>query len=98
MVERIFATCGKFAVGADALQWILYRRRRRGVKEDWDAISFVRSTKEILARCMREKGCDAGTAQNLLAGLPDTFDTWKAAQAASNGFLGHGPGRGRQAP
>jgi hypothetical protein len=43
-------------LAADDLQWILYRRRseKRG---GWKGVSFVRSTKTILARCMREKGC-----------------------------------------
>jgi hypothetical protein len=29
---------------------------------------------------MREKGCEPSTARNLLAGLPDTFDAWKATR------------------
>ena len=48
----------------------------------WRAVSFVRSTRDILARCMREKGCNLPTANLLLAGLPDTFDEWKALQHA----------------
>ena len=79
MSERIFAISGDWALGADPLQWILYRRRSR-TKGGWSAVSFVRSTRTVLERCMREKGCSEDTARNLLAGLPDTFDAWKATR------------------
>jgi len=51
-------------------------RRKPNSFTGWGAVSFVRSTKDILARCMREKGVDEGTAAVLLAGLPDIFDRW----------------------
>lgn len=73
MTERIFATSGKWAVGADNLQWILYRRYEGG----WRPISFVRSEQSILERCMREDGCPDLHREVLLAGLPSTFDEWK---------------------
>ena len=38
------------ALGADEHQWILYRAG--------NAVSFVHSTKLILARCIREKGIE----------------------------------------
>jgi hypothetical protein len=53
------------------LQWILYRRK---AKTGWRAVSFVAWTRQVLERCMREKGCEPSTAKNLLAELPDTFD------------------------
>ena len=81
--ERVFAVSGDWAVGADSLQWILYVRRTRKAGPYWFAVSFVRSTKDILARCMREKGTDESSAVILLSGLPDTFDEWKASQASS---------------
>jgi hypothetical protein len=70
-----------FALGADELQWILYKRHpRKGGPDSWDGISFVRSTKALLLRCMREKGCFLdGTAATAVAALPDTFDAWKRA-------------------
>jgi hypothetical protein len=74
--ERIFATAGNWALGADELQWILYRRNSQA-HGGWKSISFVRSSKDILARCMREKGTDEDTARLLLSGLPDTFEQWK---------------------
>jgi len=64
-----------WAVGADRLQWILYRRRSKA-KGGWAPMSFVRSTRNVLERCMREKGCPDGDRARLLAGLPPTFDAW----------------------
>ena len=76
MTERtIFATSGNWALGADGLQWILYRRHSQA-RGGWTGISFVRSTRDILARCMREKGCGED-AERLLAHLPPSFDDWK---------------------
>jgi hypothetical protein len=78
--ERQFAISGEWALGSDGLQWILYQRhRRKGGKDTWDGISFVRSTRDILARCMREKGVPGTVQATLLAGLPETFDEWKRA-------------------
>ena len=49
--ERVFLRLGpNGALGADEHQWILYRAG--------NAVSFVRSTKLILARCIREKGIE----------------------------------------
>jgi len=36
--ERRFAVSGDWALGADNLQWILYRRK---AKTGWRAVSFV---------------------------------------------------------
>src|SRR4029450_5918918 len=69
MTDSIFLRLdSKFALGADDLQWILYKSRRKdpspldsplrlGRGGEWQPVSFVRSTKDILLRCMREKGC-----------------------------------------
>jgi hypothetical protein len=75
MDERQFAVSGQWALGSDGLQWILYQQRSRK-HGGWKGVSFVRSTKDILARCLREKGCPEQDAAVLLAGLPETFDEW----------------------
>jgi hypothetical protein len=80
MTDRVFATAGDWALASDGLQWMLMRRYKGG---KWHALSFVRSTRDVLARCMREKGTDNVLAAELLAGLPQTFDQWKAAQTSS---------------
>jgi hypothetical protein len=63
--ERIFFRLGENgAMGTDGLQWILYRRSARTDPHapwqgfDWSPVSFVRSTKVVLVRCMREKALD----------------------------------------
>jgi hypothetical protein len=63
---------GDWALAADRLQWILQRRHAGG----WRPVSFVSSSKDILARCMREEGVPADAAQRVLASLPDTFAEW----------------------
>src|SRR5262249_30349743 len=52
--DRQFAVSGKWALASDGLQWIL--QRKRSGRPPWRAVSFVRSTKDILARCMGENG------------------------------------------
>jgi hypothetical protein len=47
-------------------------QRLRG--HHWTGVAFVRSTKIILARCMKEKGVPAETANQLLAAIGDTSD------------------------
>jgi hypothetical protein len=74
-----FAVSGSWALAADSLQWMLQRRYGHGTQVGWKSISFVSSTKTILARCMREKDCPPEDAERLLAGLPDTFDEWMQA-------------------
>jgi hypothetical protein len=76
--ERILAFFDGWAVASDGIQWILLRRRSRRLG-GWIPVSFVRSTRDILARCMREKGADEDTARFLLSGLPPSFDEWKAS-------------------
>jgi hypothetical protein len=74
-MDRLFATSGDWALGADNLQWVLYRRRGDG----WRAMSFVSSTRDILERCLREKGCPEADRAVLLAALPPTFRQWRKA-------------------
>ena len=86
-MDRVFATCGDWALASDGVQWMLMRRVERKRGNCWDAVSFVRSSRDILARCMREKGVQPGTAVKLLSGLPDTFDEWNATLHASQADL-----------
>jgi hypothetical protein len=77
--ERILATIDGWAVASDGIQWILLRQRSRKTGPFWNPVSFVRSTRDILARCMREKGVDERSARFLLSGLPPSFDEWKSS-------------------
>jgi hypothetical protein len=76
MTDQTFAVAGDWAVASDGIQWVLMRRRSQRLG-GWKPVSFVRSSRDILARCMRENCTDEDTAVQLLSGLPDTFDQWK---------------------
>ena len=86
--NRIFLRLGlNGALGADEVQWVLYHlvhtdKPRAGSAwqgVQWKAVSYVRSTKRILARCIREKGIDLSQeGQAALDALADDFDSWKA--------------------
>jgi hypothetical protein len=81
MSDRIFLRLDeKHALGADGLQWILYKAHPRRGAVTWDPASFVRSTKAVLLRCIREAGCKpTAEGQDALESYPSTFDAWKAA-------------------
>ena len=88
MADRIFLRLSeKYALGADDLQWIVYRSRARFApdldRRHWLAIAFVSSTREILARCVRESGFGDDTALSAVSMLPSTFGAWKAAKSSS---------------
>ena len=85
MADRQFAISGKWALAADRLQWMVQRRYMNKGQVKWQAVSFVASTRDILARCLREKGCPPADAERLLAGLPATFDEW--ARASGGGVV-----------
>ena len=76
MNDRQFAVSGSWALGADDLQWVLYRDDHRKSGK-WTAVSFVSSERAILDRCMRDKGCPENDRAVLLAGLLPTFIEWK---------------------
>jgi hypothetical protein len=80
MPDRQIVIGGRFAVATDGLQWVLQRREGK----QWHAISFVRSTKAILARCLRGAGATAVDADALLADLPDRFSGWEAHDSRQN--------------
>jgi hypothetical protein len=89
MSDRVFVTSGDWALASDGTQWMLMRQRSKS-HGDWVAVSFARSTRDILARCMREKGADEDTARILLAGLPDTFDQVENVSQSPGGGSGRG--------
>jgi hypothetical protein len=80
MADRVFKVAGDWALASDGIQWMLMRRRPNSFT-GWKPVSFVRSTKDILARCCTEKGVDEAISRQLLEGLPDSFDQWKSLLA-----------------
>ena len=92
--DRIFLRLGeKAALGADAVRRILYRGRDpnpdkpipdKGLWQGklWTAGSFVRSTKAVLVRCIREKGLELSPeGRAAMDALADDFDSWRADPA-----------------
>jgi hypothetical protein len=53
--ERQIARVGVWAIATDGIQWIVQRYRGHY----WRPLKFVRSTKTVLARCLREAGATA---------------------------------------
>jgi hypothetical protein len=70
--ENLVITSSGWALAADGLQWILERKYRNR----FQPVAFVRSSKDILARCMSEAGVSSDTAGELLKDLPPTFNEW----------------------
>ena len=85
MADRQFAISGRWALAADRLQWMVQRRYMSKGQPGWHSVSFVASTRDVLARCMREKGCPPADAERLLAGLPFTFEEWARKRAQAKG-------------
>ena len=72
---RTFLALGpNAALGADEHQWILYRAGQ--------PVSYVRSTKAVLVRCIREKSIELSAEGKAgLDALADDFNAWKADPA-----------------
>jgi hypothetical protein len=89
VTDRIFLRLGiNGALGADELQWILYRAQGQVPLDaplstrDWRGICFIRSAKAELIRCIREYGIELSDDGRIaLDRLADTFDAWRADPA-----------------
>jgi hypothetical protein len=88
--DSVLASSGDWSVSSDGLQWILRKRYRAKGEPAWQGLSFVHSTRDVLARCMREKGCPPGAATRLLAALPSEFSPRQAPD--------HGPSAETSSP
>jgi hypothetical protein len=78
--DSVIATSGEWSVSTDGLQWILRKRRKLKGQPVWVGVSFVRSTRDILAGCMREKGCPPEDAVRLLAAISSEFSAQQAPE------------------
>jgi hypothetical protein len=67
--DRPIVVGDRFAIATDGIQWIVQRRKG----QQWLAVKFVRSTKAILAHCLREAGATAAESEKLLADLPARY-------------------------
>jgi hypothetical protein len=70
---QVIATSGDWQITTDGIQWIMRKRRSLKGQTIWQGISFVRTTREIVARCLREAGCPLEDAQKLLGAISVRF-------------------------
>ena len=76
--DRQFRVAGCWALASDGVQWVL-QYRPAGTKR-WQAVKFIRSTKDHLACRLGELEVPSCDAERLLEGLPDSFGEWLGAQ------------------
>lgn len=84
----IVSRVGDWAVVADNAQWMLQRFWGR----KWYTISYVRSTRDVFARCMQEAGAPPEVQAQLLEGIPSTFDQWRLETNTSQRGVADGEG------
>ena len=86
MGDRVlFQICDGWALGADNLQWILFKADKRGPQAEkrhrrapWKALAFIAYTKTVLLRVLSENGVEpTPEGRAALAALPDTFKAWR---------------------
>jgi hypothetical protein len=86
--ERQIASIGSWAIATDGIQWIV----QRYYGKRWRSLKFIRSTKTVLARCLRETGATPDIIGMLLVGLPDQFsDTAQAGLDRGRGVYSREP-------
>jgi hypothetical protein len=71
--DKQFRVAGNWALASDGIQWII--QRKKGSR--WEAVKFVRSTKERLAHCFNTLKIPSHDVETLLERLPSTFDEWR---------------------
>ncbi len=78
MTDRVFLDlCEGWALGADELQWIVMRRKKRRDQAYWNPEAFIATEKRILRRVLREKGIQpTPEAAEYIDAMPDTFKEW----------------------
>lgn len=84
--KHLFDLAPGWALGYDASQWMLMRRRNFRTQRGWKPVSFIASNKDILFRCMRESGIDpTPEAQAKLDALPFRFRDWITMSGREDG-------------
>ncbi len=68
-----------WALGADRLQWMICRKKKRKGKVTWTPESFIASKLAVLRRVIAELGIPPSPEANAaLHAIPDTFTEWLA--------------------
>jgi len=88
MVDRfLFELAEGWTLGADDLQWMLLRARKRHAETVWQPVAFIASTKSILRRCMAESGVQlTPTAEGRFDALPEQFRDWRLEHVSDTKF------------
>jgi len=79
-IDRRFRVSGdgRWALATDGLQWVLQRRDRKRGNRSFTSMGFVRTTKIVLVRVMREVSVPEAVIEELVLDLPPSFDHWIA--------------------
>ncbi len=78
-VQHLFDLSPGWALGSDACQWMLLRRRNFRTECGWKPVSYIVSNKDILRRCIAENGIKpTQAAQAKISALPFQFRDWWA--------------------
>ena len=77
MVDKMVMQLGsRVALGADDNQWLLLTAAGKAGR--WKAVGFVRSSKQIVLRLIRERGLELSEEGGAaLEALPETFTEWQ---------------------
>lgn len=70
---RVLTKTKGWIIGTDGVQWMLCRAYKAKGRQYYSPLIFIRTTKAILIRCMRERGMSTTLVVKLTAGLPDAF-------------------------
>ena len=75
--RHLFDLAPGWALGYDERQWMVMKGRQKNGKQIWRPVSFVASTKLVLARVIGEHGITpTPAAQKSLDQLPERFREW----------------------
>ena len=85
--ERVlFRLCPGWAIGADGLQWLLYRVLYKRDSLRFKPKAYIATTKNILLRVLRENGIEPDAeGRAALDAMPDTFKEFRSLPQADSG-------------
>jgi hypothetical protein len=63
----------RWALASDGGQWVVQKQ----AGDSWVALKFIRSTKDTLEWSMGRAGVPCHIREQLIEGLPETFDEWR---------------------
>lgn len=74
--NRVISRAKGWAVTSDGVQWMLARDYIVRGRQYYAPVAFVRSERDVLVRCMVERGLRPSIIKSLTKTLPETFDIW----------------------